>query len=99
MKIHLAPTVTASPDGFQFYCPLAGQPCSWPRIAPGCRTTALLDLFGVAETGFHQPSDPLSPALDGSRPSAWRLTSQVTRPAELRFFPGQRTRPFLTLRD
>jgi uncharacterized membrane protein len=31
--------------------------------------------------------------------SAWRLTSRVTRPADLRFFPGQRRRPFSTLRD
>ncbi|MDI9886166.1 class I SAM-dependent methyltransferase, partial [Streptomyces sp. HNM0645] len=30
--------------------------------------------------------------------SAWRLTARVTRPADLRFFPGQRRRPFFTLR-
>lgn len=30
---------------------------------------------------------------------AWRLMSQVTRPAELRFFPGQQRRPLSTLRD
>lgn len=76
---------------------------SWPEqfrqgvTWPGRRSTARATAPVPAITLTGELVAALSP--DELACSARRLTSEVVRPADLRFFPGQRRQPFSTFRD